>query len=50
MVTKARERNIGWRLDYFFVVEELLPHVSAAFILADIMGSDHCPVGLTLQY
>jgi exodeoxyribonuclease-3 len=44
----ARERNVGWRLDYFFVSERLRPRVRAATILADVMGSDHCPVGLTL--
>lgn len=49
MVSKARERNIGWRLDYFFVSPDLVSHVADAFILAEIMGSDHCPVGLTLE-
>jgi exodeoxyribonuclease-3 len=46
--THARERNVGWRLDYFFVSEELLPRLRSAFILADVMGSDHCPVGIEL--
>jgi exodeoxyribonuclease-3 len=49
MPTRARERNIGWRLDYFFVVTELLEHVTEAFILPEVMGSDHCPVGLRLK-
>jgi exodeoxyribonuclease-3 len=49
MPTRARERNVGWRLDYFFVVSELMEHVTAAFILSDVTGSDHCPVGLKLQ-
>lgn len=49
MPTRARERNIGWRLDYFFVNQELLPQVAEAFITADVMGSDHCPVGLRLN-
>jgi len=44
----ARERNVGWRIDYFFVNEEFLPHVKDAFILADAMGSDHCPIGIEL--
>ena len=46
--SNARARNVGWRLDYFLVSERLRPRVAAAPILADIMGSDHCPVGLTL--
>jgi exodeoxyribonuclease-3 len=45
----ARERNIGWRLDYVFVSERLRPRVRAATILADVPGSDHCPVALTLS-
>jgi len=45
----ARERNIGWRLDYFFVTPDLVPCVLDAFILPDAKGSDHCPVGLTLD-
>lgn len=49
MPTKARERNIGWRLDYFFVTPELVDQVEAAFILPEVMGSDHCPVGLRLR-
>jgi exodeoxyribonuclease-3 len=47
--TRARERNVGWRLDYFFVAAELLDRVVSAFILPDVMGSDHCPVGLRLR-
>ena len=49
MPTRARERNIGWRLDYFFVASELKEHLTGAFILPEVMGSDHCPVGLRLQ-
>jgi exodeoxyribonuclease-3 len=49
MPTRARARNIGWRIDYFFVVRELLEQVTDAFILPEVMGSDHCPVGLRLQ-
>jgi exodeoxyribonuclease-3 len=45
----ARERNVGWRLDYFFVSENLLPSVARAFIMPDVMGSDHCPVGIVLK-
>jgi len=46
--TRARERNIGWRIDYFFVDEGLLPRLKDAFILSEIEGSDHCPVGIDL--
>ncbi len=45
----ARSRNVGWRIDYFFVSENLLPDVSSAFILSEVMGSDHCPIGITLE-
>lgn len=45
----ARTRNIGWRIDYFFVAEELMPHVHDARIRPDITGSDHCPVELQLE-
>jgi len=49
MKTRARDRNIGWRIDYFFVTENLLGSISRAFILTDVMGSDHCPIGLYLK-
>lgn len=45
----ARSRNAGWRIDYFFVSEELRPKVKNAWIEQDVMGSDHCPVGLELD-
>ena len=47
---KARERNSGWRLDYFFVNEEIRDNVKSAKILSDIYGSDHCPVTLELDF
>lgn len=47
--SRARERNVGWRIDYVFVTREMLPSVKGAFILADVMGSDHCPVGIDLE-
>jgi exodeoxyribonuclease-3 len=47
-VTNARERNIGWRLDYILASRNLLPYVVDADIHCDIYGSDHCPVSLTL--
>jgi exodeoxyribonuclease-3 len=45
----ARARNVGWRIDYFFVSEDLLASVTNAFIMPDVMGSDHCPIGITLK-
>ena len=44
----AREKNLGWRIDYFLVSSSLKPHVAAAQIHPDVMGSDHCPVSLEL--
>ena len=49
MPTRARERNVGWRIDYVFVGNETLDRVVDAFILPDVMGSDHCPVGIRLK-
>ena len=48
--TKARDRNAGWRLDYFYVNEEIRDNVKSAEILSDIYGSDHCPVTLELEF
>lgn len=45
----ARQRNIGWRIDYFFVTEDLGTKVNDAFIRPEVMGSDHCPIGLDIQ-
>ncbi len=45
----ARSRNVGWRIDYFFVSEELTSAVRDAWIEPEVMGSDHCPVGLELD-
>ena len=47
--SNARARNVGWRLDYHLVSESLMPAVSDAYILADVLGSDHCPVALELD-
>ena len=44
----ARQRNVGWRIDYFVVSERLRENIKDAYILPEIMGSDHCPVGLDL--
>ena len=46
---KSRERNIGWRIDYFIVSSSLKDHIKGAAIHPDIMGSDHCPVELNLE-
>lgn len=45
---RARERNVGWRIDYFLVSERIAGRVVEARIHADVLGSDHCPVSLTL--
>ena len=47
--TRARERNVGWRLDYFFINREKAALVKDAFILPEVNGSDHCPAGITLD-
>lgn len=44
----ARKNNAGWRIDYFIVSDRIREHITAAPIYADIMGSDHCPVGLEI--
>lgn len=48
--TRSRSRNIGWRIDYFLVSGELAPNIRDAWIEKDVRGSDHCPVGLTLEF
>jgi exodeoxyribonuclease-3 len=48
-IGSARNRNVGWRLDYFFITPDLLPRVQSAAIHAEVLGSDHCPVSLTLD-
>jgi exodeoxyribonuclease III len=47
--TGARDRDIGWRIDYFFVNDNFRNRVKSAFILKDVMGSDHCPVGIEIE-
>jgi exodeoxyribonuclease-3 len=47
--TRARERNVGWRLDYFFTTEELKNNLMDSYILNSVMGSDHCPVVLEIK-
>ena len=46
---KAREKNVGWRIDYHFVSQNLLSQVKGAEILDEVFGSDHCPVVLELK-
>lgn len=45
----ARQRNVGWRIDYFFISEDLQSKLVDAFILDQVTGSDHCPVGIVLD-
>ena len=49
MKTRARERNIGWRIDYFFTNVQFGSHANEVEYLADVFGSDHCPVKMTLS-
>lgn len=49
MKSGARARNVGWRIDYFFISENLLPALADAFIMPNVMGSDHCPIGIVLK-
>jgi exodeoxyribonuclease-3 len=49
-ITRARERNVGWRIDYHIVSPELRPHLDDAWTSPEVMGSDHCPVGLRLVF
>jgi exodeoxyribonuclease-3 len=46
--TRARERNVGWRIDYFFINKEFKSKITNAFILTDVKGSDHCPIGIEI--
>jgi exodeoxyribonuclease-3 len=47
-MNKARERNVGWRIDYFLVSTALAQQVKRGWILPDVGGSDHCPVAVEL--
>lgn len=48
--TRARERNVGWRIDYFFLDRSILPHLKKAYIMPEVMGSDHCPAAIELDF
>ncbi len=45
----ARQKNVGWRIDYFLASKVFLPKIKEAFILTEVMGSDHCPVGVIVE-
>lgn len=47
--SRARERNVGWRIDYFLISENLKDNLKSAFIQSEVYGSDHCPVGIDLD-
>ena len=49
MRSNARQKNVGWRIDYFFVSPDLVEKMVTAEIHADVLGSDHCPISLTLD-
>ena len=46
---KAREKNAGWRIDYFLVSDRIKNQITATPIYNEVMGSDHCPVGLEVD-
>lgn len=48
--TRARDRNVGWRIDYVYIDEKLKDNLKNAFILKEVLGSDHCPVGVELEF
>jgi exodeoxyribonuclease-3 len=46
----ARANNVGWRIDYFYISKDLLPNLKAARIHPDVLGSDHCPISISLEF
>ena len=46
---KAREKNIGWRIDYFIVSKDIVNKIEDAYIYDEVNGSDHCPIGLDIN-
>ena len=46
---KSREKNVGWRIDYFIVSKSIEDKIKEATIYSEILGSDHCPVGLEIK-
>lgn len=49
-ITRARDRNVGWRIDYFLVDKNLIPNLKSCFQLDNVYGSDHCPVKIVLEF
>ena len=49
-MAQARQRNIGWRIDYFCISPVLRPNLKSAIILRNILGSDHCPVEIEMEF
>jgi exodeoxyribonuclease-3 len=49
MKSRARDRDVGWRIDYFFVDDGFKDQVSNAWIMQDVVGSDHCPIGIEID-
>ncbi len=50
MISRARDRNVGWRIDYFFISKSLKNNITNAYTLPEVMGSDHCPIGIELKF
>ncbi len=50
MISRARDRNVGWRIDYFFISKSLKDNITNAYTLPEVMGSDHCPIGIELEF
>jgi exodeoxyribonuclease-3 len=50
MISRARERNVGWRIDYFYISENLKDNITNAWTMPDVLGSDHCPVGIEMKF
>lgn len=50
MITRARIRNVGWRIDYFFISENLKKNITRAYTMPEVMGSDHCPVAIEIKF
>jgi exodeoxyribonuclease III len=48
-ISNARQRNVGWRIDYFLVSKNLVPRIKDVIIRDEVLGSDHCPVTLTIE-
>ncbi|MBU1356045.1 MAG: exodeoxyribonuclease III [Candidatus Edwardsbacteria bacterium] len=49
VISRARDRNVGWRIDYFYASDNLKNKLRNAYILPEVMGSDHCPIGLDIE-